>query len=126
MFRPRDAARLSDLAWPEGIMTRSTLRLALGCVLLVVTASCLPNRIPHPAPPDSPLFRRFNDAGNWMLGSSMVYRVGESNDSIVVPMGFVTDFASIPRFAWTLVGSPTGSGYALPAVVHDFLYWTHT
>jgi hypothetical protein len=40
---------------------------------------------------------------------------------VVVPAGFVTDFASIPRLFWTLVGHPAGR-YAQAAVLHDFLY----
>lgn len=58
-----------------------------------------------------------------MLTQDMVYPVGHTNDTIVVPAGFVTDFASIPRQLWNVL-SPVGE-YRLPAVVHDFLYWTH-
>ena len=38
----------------------------------------------------------------------------------VVPAGFVTDFASVPRWAWVLF-PPTGP-YAPAAVSHDYLY----
>jgi hypothetical protein len=44
---------------------------------------------------------------------------------IVVPKGFVTDFASIPRFLWAIVGGPADGKYRLAAVIHDFLYRTH-
>ena len=40
-----------------------------------------------------------------------------------VPAGFETDFASIPRAFWSLVGHPAGQ-YAQAAVLHDFLYRT--
>lgn len=40
-----------------------------------------------------------------------------------VPAGFETDFASIPRVFWTLVGHPAGQ-YAQAAVLHDWLYRT--
>lgn len=40
---------------------------------------------------------------------------------VIVPKGFVTDFASIPRVFWTLL-RPDGN-YAHAAIVHDFLYW---
>ncbi|MEY2689723.1 MAG: hypothetical protein RL375_3922 [Pseudomonadota bacterium] len=40
-----------------------------------------------------------------------------------VPAGFETDFASIPRLFWTLVGHPAGR-YAQAAVLHDYLYRT--
>lgn len=34
--------------------------------------------------------------------------------------GFVTDFASIPKIAWSVIGCPTD--YALPGAVHDAMY----
>lgn len=40
-----------------------------------------------------------------------------------VPEGFVTDFASIPRLFWTVIGHPAGR-YAQAAVLHDCLYST--
>jgi hypothetical protein len=43
---------------------------------------------------------------------------------ITVPIGFVTDFASIPRVFWSLL-RPDGL-YTYPAIVHDYLYWTQT
>lgn len=41
--------------------------------------------------------------------------------SVRVPIGFVTDFASIPRMFWSLL-RPDGQ-YSYAAVIHDFLYW---
>ena len=41
---------------------------------------------------------------------------------VIVPAGFVTDFASIPRPFWSLL-RPDGE-YAYAAVIHDYLYWT--
>jgi hypothetical protein len=38
-----------------------------------------------------------------------------------VPIGFVTDFTSIPRVFWSLL-RPDGT-YSYAAVIHDFLYW---
>lgn len=38
-----------------------------------------------------------------------------------VPIGFATDYASIPRALWSFL-PPTGT-YAAAAVVHDWLYW---
>jgi len=40
---------------------------------------------------------------------------------VTVPLGFVTDFASIPRAFWSLL-RPDGD-YAYAAVIHDYLYW---
>ncbi len=42
--------------------------------------------------------------------------------AIVVPVGFVTDFASIPCCFWSLL-RPDGD-YTFAAIVHDYLYWT--
>ena len=41
---------------------------------------------------------------------------------MLVPAGFVTDFASIPRLFWRVL-PPTGS-YGKAAVIHDYLYRT--
>jgi hypothetical protein len=41
---------------------------------------------------------------------------------VQVPIGFVTDFASVPRVFWSLL-RPDGL-YAYPAIVHDYMYWT--
>lgn len=41
--------------------------------------------------------------------------------AIRVPVGFVTDFASIPRVLWSVL--PPDGQYAYAAVVHDYLYW---
>jgi hypothetical protein len=40
---------------------------------------------------------------------------------IVVPKGFVTDFASVPRIFWPIL--PPDDEYLLAAIVHDWLYW---
>jgi hypothetical protein len=42
---------------------------------------------------------------------------------IRVPAGFITDFASVPRFFWRVL-PPTGQ-YGKAAVIHDYLYRTH-
>src|SRR5262245_10592244 len=44
--------------------------------------------------------------------------------SVNVPIGFVTDFASIPRIFWSVL--PPDGKYTHPAIVHDYLYWTQT
>jgi hypothetical protein len=40
---------------------------------------------------------------------------------VTVPVGFVTDFASIPRVFWSALRPDGEYGYA--AIIHDFLYW---
>jgi uncharacterized protein DUF1353 len=46
----------------------------------------------------------------------------EQYKPVTAPVGFVTDFASIPRVFWSLL-RPDGE-YAYAAVIHDYLYWT--
>ena len=50
------------------------------------------------------------------------YHIGEypSEQIIKVPVGFITDFASIPRIFWPIV-SPIDE-YAKAAVIHDWMY----
>lgn len=45
-----------------------------------------------------------------------------SKGEIVVPAGFDTDYASIPRPFWVIY--PPDGGYTEAAVIHDYLYWT--
>lgn len=53
------------------------------------------------------------------LTENLVYEMNE-NRIFIVPKGFKTDFASIPRIFWTII-APLGK-HTLPAVLHDFLY----
>jgi hypothetical protein len=63
----------------------------------------------------------FNDGAHWVVTVPLTYQIGNSPYRITVPAGFVTDFASIPRYFHALL-SPTGRpGRA--GIVHDFLYW---
>ena len=43
---------------------------------------------------------------------------------VTVPKGFVTDLASIPRIFYSLL--PPDGDYTVPAIIHDYLYWTQT
>ncbi|MBI3149219.1 MAG: DUF1353 domain-containing protein [Betaproteobacteria bacterium] len=45
----------------------------------------------------------------------------QDGPAVVVPAGFVTDLASIPRVFWSVL--PTDGAYTFPAIVHDYLYW---
>ena len=42
-------------------------------------------------------------------------------ENIMVPKGFVTDFASVPRIFWSII--PRDGEYTYPAILHDYLYW---
>lgn len=46
---------------------------------------------------------------------------GEVAEPVDIPVGFVTDFASIPRIFWTAL--PRDGLYTFPAIIHDYLYW---
>lgn len=63
------------------------------------------------------------DGGRWVVRGEFGYDVGEkdSGDRISVPIGFVTDFASIPRMFWKIL--PKWGKYGNAAVIHDYLYW---
>lgn len=62
------------------------------------------------------------DRTRWRLARELVYRSSFCGD-IVVPRGFVTDFASVPRMP--IVFSLFGNRGHAAAVVHDWLYQTH-
>lgn len=59
------------------------------------------------------------DGKNWKVRCGFTYTTEDGMD-IIVPDGFITDFASIPRGLWNIF-PPTGK-YGHAAVVHDFLY----
>jgi len=64
---------------------------------------------------------RFEDVGG--LPFTLIDALQYDSDrlgAIVVPAGFQTDLASIPRSLWTIL-PPVGK-YDAAAVVHDFLY----
>lgn len=58
----------------------------------------------------------------WGLQRSLSYRPGAGADEITVPAGFVTDLASIPRWAWTVL--PPDGPWVKGAIIHDYLYST--
>ena len=71
----------------------------------------------------TPLRVEFIDGKYWILLSPFTYRVGsvDSKEIIFVPAGFKTDFGSIWRLFWPVIGHPTGK-YGKATVVHDYLY----
>lgn len=58
----------------------------------------------------------------WRLAAPISYDVGakDSGETITVPAGATTDYASVPRFAWSII--PPDGPWLKAAVVHDFLY----
>jgi hypothetical protein len=66
-----------------------------------------------------------NDGRNWIVDPPpFIYESALLQRIFVVPVGQPTDFASIPRLFWTLVGAPTGR-YSRAAALHDDLYRNH-
>jgi len=63
------------------------------------------------------------DGKSWVIKKDFGYDVGEegSGDTINVPIGFMTDFASVPRPLWWLL--PKWGKYGNAAVIHDYCYW---
>ena len=69
-----------------------------------------------PFEPGSLTVRRV-DASTWALVDALVYR--GRRDRFVVPAGFRTDFATVPRPVTWLV--PRFGAYTLAAILHDWL-----
>lgn len=65
-----------------------------------------------------------DDGKTWALMRDFGYAKGaeDSGDVIDVPLGFLTDFASVPWFfQWWI---PQWGKYGNAAVIHDWLYWS--
>ncbi len=62
------------------------------------------------------------DGMQWRLNERLRYTSTLLGGAIDVPPLFVTDFASIPRIAWSIL--PPWGLYGSAAIVHDWLYWT--
>src|SRR4051812_14480980 len=58
----------------------------------------------------------------WGVEKPLAYMPSGATFSITVPPGFVTDLASIPRWAWAVL--PPDGPWVKAAVIHDFLYAT--
>ncbi len=63
------------------------------------------------------------DDGNWRLLEALIYDSDVAGRVIVVPVGFVTNFASVPRIP--IVYELAGDTSSEAATVHDYLYSTH-
>ena len=63
----------------------------------------------------------FADGNHLMLMSPMTYKIGQSEESITVPAGFVHDRASVPSFLRSI--QSTHGPFGKAAIVHDYLYW---
>ncbi len=62
------------------------------------------------------------DGRTWIIKEQFTYHVGEhpSEETLTVPVGFHTDFASVPKIFWALIYPYGKQGKA--AVIHDYCY----
>jgi uncharacterized protein DUF1353 len=64
------------------------------------------------------------ERGWWVVERGFKYEDRYKKIVVVVPPGFITDFASTPRVLWDLM-PPDAYEYSAAAIVHDRLYETH-
>jgi hypothetical protein len=57
----------------------------------------------------------------FMVAHPLRYATNDGRHEIVVPVGFITDLASIPRGLWWWQAPHEGT--MAPAIIHDYLYW---
>lgn len=60
-----------------------------------------------------------HDGKNWRLSNQLQFEP-DGLMPIIVPEGFVTDLASVPRLFWNIL--PPFGEYTEAAIVHDWLY----
>lgn len=72
---------------------------------------------------EPPILSQFNDEIYYVRAPLEWSPTAEDNalPSVIVPTGFVTDLASVPRVFWQLL--PRDGRYMPAAIVHDYLYW---
>lgn len=61
-----------------------------------------------------------NDRGQYELIEPLVYDT--HGYRLRIPKGFITDFASIPRWLWSITGWTPGGLQQDAAIIHDYLY----
>lgn len=72
---------------------------------------------------DDLLLKPLRDGSTWVVMVPFGYDVGgAAGDTVKVDVGFMTDFASVPRPLWSLI--PKWGKYGYATVIHDWLYWT--
>ena len=74
--------------------------------------------------PDKLYVTPLDDGISWEMNENYRYYSDVVCEWITVPKGFVFDFASIPKLAWSIVGAPATGLHRFAAVVHDYIYST--
>jgi hypothetical protein len=72
--------------------------------------------------PDHPSITPYH---NYIWQTSVSMFVIINGKTYVIPEGFTTDLASIPRIFWSIT-SPFYSKFVSPAIIHDYLYRSGT
>jgi hypothetical protein len=74
--------------------------------------------------PKSPQTVSFVEGDQFLVNAPHYWTVGSTSQTLRIPAGFVTDYASIPsRFRGTFERQ---GRYSRAALIHDYLYWTQT
>ena len=98
-------------------------RIALAALTLAAwlatTAPAMAQPKPEPKFEGLPIKVEFTEDGRNMRLMSPVAFVGPNGRRWDAPSGMLTDGASIPRFAWTLIGGPFEGKYRNAAIIHD-------
>ena len=67
-----------------------------------------------------------NDGKYWELLKPLGFKTEYHDTWIIVPTGFITDLASIPKIFFTIIGGSSDGKYRRAAVCHDWLYTVET
>jgi hypothetical protein len=80
----------------------------------------MPGRVPVLSPFHGSDYYYLREPIFWLPEGSDVARF----QRVDVPIGFVTDLASVPSIFWSLL--PKDGAYLHAAIVHDYAYWMQT
>lgn len=78
----------------------------------------------------SPAILEVSTPGRWIVRAPLVWAICDHPDNargccaIIVPPGFVTDLASVPRFLRDRKAFDVNGASRRPAILHDWLYAT--
>lgn len=103
----------------------SPLKISLAGLLALLLGGCgsiVPRKDSAPPIAMTPVaIAQLGDAKYWLTINPITYRETKSGMEVIVPKGFITDLASIPRELWFAL-SPIDK-YMNAAILHDYLYW---
>lgn len=98
-------------------MRRALIRFTFASLLALSAASAMPPQTPPPV--ETIDFKGSND---FILTGDYAYVIGHTSTAVIIPKGFVTDYASIPPWLRWLFSRQ--GVYSRAAAVHDYLYWS--